>query len=338
LAACLWASAALCRADDLDLNPAHPDRYTVAPGDTLWSIAARFLNNPWQWPEIWRGNSQVENPNLIYPGDVLVFRDGDGSGGTPRLSLETPSELRLSPTVRSTPLEAAVPAIPIKTIGPFLSRPRVVAPDVLANAPYVVDFVTEHIVGGSDDRVYVRSIPGGAATAYTIVRGGEIFRDSETGEVLGQEGIFIADSALEQAGDPATVAVLRTEKEVRIGDRLLPYRAEPLRIAFQPHAPRTRIRGRILNVLDGVTQIGQYSVVSIDRGRADGVEPGHVLAVLQQGKVIRDTVNPGFGRDIVAPEQRAGLLMVFRTFERISFALVMNSVRFIHINDVVQTP
>lgn len=331
----LWSVLSGTTADPVAVNPAHPEHYTVVRGDTLWDIAARFLDNPWQWPEIWHDNPEIQNPHYIYPGDVLVLRQSEGA---PRLVVETPSELRLSPMVRNSPLEAAIPAIPIKAIAPFLTRPRVVSPEHLANAPYVVDFVREHVVAGPLDRVYVRSILAATERAFTIVRAGPEYRDFDSGEVLGQEGLFIADASLEQTGDPATVLVTRAEKEVRIGDRLLPFQPEALITAFQPHAPRTAIRGHILTVLDGVTQIGQYSVVSIDRGQDDGIEAGHVLAILQQGKSIRDTVNPVFGQTLIAPEQRAGLLMVFRTFRRISFALVVSAIRFIHIGDIVQTP
>jgi hypothetical protein len=337
----LWLSGNPAPADEVQLNPARPDRYTVVEGDTLWSIAGRFLNNPWQWPEIWRDNPQIRNPDridpgdVLYPGDVVVLENGQGR---PHLRVETPSELRLSPQVRHTPLTAAIPAIPMTVIGPFLTRPRVLGADEFERQPYVVALADEHIVGGAGNRIYVRSIAPGNSNAYTVFRAGPPYQDAETGAILGYESVYIADTQLEQTGDPATLLLTRSEKEVRIGDRLLPFESEPVRLAFEPHAPKAGIRGHIIGVLGGVTQIGQYSVVALDKGTVDGIEAGHVLEIWQQGPTVRDIVRTGFNETIVMPDQRAGVLMVFRTFERVSYALVMNATRFVHVLDTVQTP
>jgi hypothetical protein len=331
----------LALAETVGIDPNHPQSYTVVEGDTLWGIAGRFLNNPWEWPEIWHDNPQIRNPNLIYPGDVLYPGDVvvlDQANGSPRLRVETPSELRLSPQVRSSPLDAAIPAIPMKVIGPFLTRPKVLGTDELAGEPYVVALADEHVVGGTGNRIYVRSIEPGGASAYTVFRRGHPYQDPETGTILGYEALYIGDSQLEQTGDPATLLLTRTEKEARTGDRLLAATTEAVRVSFQPHAPKFPLRGHIVGVVDGVTQIGQYSVVAISRGSADGIEAGHVLEIRQKGPVIRDTVHAGFGETVAAPEQKAGMLMVFRPFERVSYALVMNATRSIHVLDIVQTP
>ena len=335
----LWLCGAWAQAEEIELNPAHPDRYTVAAGDTLWDIAGKFLSRPWQWPEIWRNNPEIRNPDLIYPGDVLVLGYMDGE---PRLSIEGSiegsSETRLSPRIRSTPIDQAIPAIPMNSIRQFLSRPQVVGSDGLADAPYVVAFADEHIVGGYGNRIFVRAVEEGAPTAYTLLRQGAPYKDAETGELLGYEGIYVGDAHLEQAGDPATLFLDRTELEVRIGDRLLPVAQEKLRLAFQPHAPKAKIRGHVITVLNGVTQIGQYSIVALDRGAANGIEVGHVLQILQKGGMIRDIVGSRSGDTIAAPEQKAGLIMVFRVFKRVSYALVMNATRALHVLDAVQTP
>jgi hypothetical protein len=332
---CFWLSSALALAGDVELNPAHPDRYTVVKGDTLWDIAGKFLSRPWQWPEIWHGNPQIENPHLIYPGDVIVL---NWVNGRPRLQVGVPSEMRLSPQVRSTPLAAAIPTIPMKVISPFLTRPQVVSANTLGQAPYVVALADEHIVGGAGNRIYVRSIEDSTYGTYTVFRTGIPYQDAETGEILGYEALYMGDSHLEQTGDPATLLLTRTDKEIRIGDRLLPLAPEPFRINFAPHAPRTRIRGHIISVVDGVSQIGQYSVVALDRGTADGIEAGHVLEIWQKGPVIRDIAGSRYGESVTVPEQRAGQLMVFRPFERVSYALVMRATRFIHVLDIAQTP
>lgn len=348
LALCLLLPVNFAAADPIDLNPNHPDRYTVVNGDTLWDIAGRFLNRPWQWPEIWHINPEIRNPNLIYPGDVLVL---GYVNGVPQVSLENPAygsspsyeetapnEQRLSPRIRATPNAQAIPAIPMNAIRQFLSRPQVVGPDDLQNAPYVVAFADEHIVGGYGNRVFVRSIGEGAPTAYTVLRGGNPYLDADTGEILGYEAVYVGDSHLEQAGDPATLFIERTEQEARIGDRLLPLRQEQLRLSFQPHAPKSKIRGHIINVVNGVTQIGQYSIVALDRGTADGIEVGHVLEVLQRGTMIRDIVGSRVGDTVNAPEQKAGIAMVFRPYERVSYALIMGASRALHVLDAVQTP
>jgi hypothetical protein len=336
-----WVATSPVSAGEVELNPNLPESYTVQPGDTLWSIASHFLRNPWQWPEIWRDNPQVRNPNRIYPGEVLYPGDVlvlDQDSGRPQLRVDAPSELRLSPQVRSRPITGAIPAIPLTLIAPFLSQPRVMSAAEFERQPYVVALAEEHIVGGAGNRIYVRSIESGSPSAYMVFRAGEPYRDADTGAVLGNASIFIADTQLEQFGDPATLLLTRTEKEVRIGDRLLPFESEQVRIAFEPHAPKSRIAGHIIGVLDGVTQIGQFSVVALDRGTADGIEPGHVMQIWQKGPVVRDIVRGGFNDTIGIPSQKAGILMVFRPFERVSFALVMSADRFIHVLDAVQTP
>jgi hypothetical protein len=219
----------------IELNPAHPGHYTVAEGDTLWSIAARFLNRPWEWPELWRGNSRIKNPDIIYPGDVIAL---DQSGGKPYLRLDSPPESRLRPRVRATPLESAIPVIPLRVIQPFLTHPRVVDEGVLERQPYVVDLAEEHVVGSPGGLAYVRSIQKFSPADYIVYRPGAVYRDGEGGETLGQEAIFIAVATLQQPGDPATVMLNRSEKEVRPGDRLMPAGSEAIGSGYTPHPPK----------------------------------------------------------------------------------------------------
>lgn len=327
--------ASVARADSPDLNPYHPDRYTVVEGDNLWNIAGKFLNDPWKWPKIWHDNPAIENPHDIYPGDVISLTMVEGS---PRLQIETPSELRLSPQVRSNPLNYTIPAIPINVIGPFLSRPQVINQETLESLPYVVDFQNEHIVVGSHSKILVRSIYDMVSSTYTIIRAGGDLRDYDTGEPLGQEALYVAEGVLNQAGDPATLTVKRSELEVRIGDRLTPVKPQPLLASYVPHAPRRPLRGHIMTVLGGVNEIGQYSIVSIDKGEADGMEVGNVLEILRRGKPIRDTVSPRYGDTVMAPDVRAGLMLVFQTYRRISYGLVLKASHFIHVDDIAQSP
>ena len=319
----------------VEWRPERPDAYRVVEGDTLWSIAGRFLKRPWEWPEVWRGNSQIGDPDRIYPGDVIVL---DSRLGAPVLRLQGAAEERLSPRIRVTPLAEPVPVIPLKTIGPFLTRPQVIEAEALERLPYVVELAEEHVMGGPGDTLLVRSIVTLNPRNYSIIRPGREYVDPDTRAVLGREAIHIGEGYLESAGDPATVLMTRAEKEVRAGDRLIPTPRIVLEADFRPHAGRKGLSGRIISVIDGVTQIGQYSVVALNRGHLDGVEAGQVFEIWQQGPEIRDTVHSYFGESLMGLEQRAGLLMVFLVYNRVSFALVMSAERFIHVQDSVRTP
>jgi len=326
-------SMPLALAEEL-LRTDHPDTYTVVRGDTLWDISGRFLRSPWRWPEIWHVNPQIANPHLIYPGDQidLVYIDGE-----PQLRLRR-GTLKLSPSVRATPWDAAIPTIPIDAIGPFLTRPYVLDQAELDNAPYIVEFADEHIVGGAGQRAYVRSIDQAELQKFEIVRPGGPYKDAETGEILGYEAMYIGTAQLQRTGDPATVFLNSTEREALIGDRAIPAGEEKATANFTPHAPPMPIEGSIIAVFDGVSQIGQYNVVVIDRGRREGIDPGTVLRIDQRGEVIRDVVTPDSRDTVRLPDEVAGLLMVFRAFERVSFGLVLDAKRVMHIEDKVRNP
>ena len=322
-------------ADEIELNPSHPQTYIVVPGDTLWDIAGRFLAKPWQWPEIWHENPQVRNPHWIYPGDELTLTY---VGGRPRLQVTRPSELRLSPEVRATPLARAIPLIPLNAIRQFLTHPKVVSASEMENAPYVVGFVGEHIAGGAGDGIYVRAIERSDQNGYMAYRPGRAYKDGVTGELLGYEALYVAEAGLQATGDPATLQLTQTDREVLIGDRVMPVESERMQMNYEPHAPKQLIRGSIISVVDGVTQIGQYQVVIIDRGLADGVETGHVLDIRRLSRNERDIISRRVGETVAMPEEKEGVLMVFQPFDRVSFALIMNATRAIHLGDVVQTP
>ena len=320
-------------ATDIELNPAHPDRYVVVKGDTLWDISARFLKTPWRWPDIWQANEQIANPHLIYPGDVIELSFVDGQ---PRLTLNRGNG-KLSPSIRKSSLDAAIPMIPIGAVAPFLTNPRVMTQEEYNGAPYIVAFSDEHILGSAGIKAYVRSIESGSAAAYSIVRQGEEYKDAETGESLGFESVFIADSSVETTGDPATVMLSKSTREATKGDRLLATLEGDIVQNFYPHEPASDLKGHIIGVVDGVNQIGQYNVVVVDRGLKDGVEIGHVFKVFHAGEIIRDVI---LGRDekVTLPNEEAGTLMIFRAFDRVSYALVMEAKRVMHRLDVIQAP
>ena len=326
-------SMPLALAEEL-LRGDHPDHYTVVKGDTLWDISGRFLHQPWRWPEIWHVNPQIANPHLIYPGDQLdlVYIDGK-----PQLRLRR-GTLKLSPSVRSTPWDGAIPTVPLDAIGPFLTRPYVLEPGQMDGAPYIVDFDDGHILGGPGQKAYVRSIEQAEPLKFEIVRPGGPYKDAETGEILGYEAQYIASSQLQRTGDPATVFINTSEVEAIIGDRLIPAGEDRASASFAPHAPAMPTEGSIISVFNGVSQIGQYNIVVIDRGARDGLEPGIVLRIDQLGETVRDVVTPDSRDTVKLPDEQAGLMMLFRTFEKVSFGIVMHATRVMHINDKVRNP
>lgn len=320
-------------AEDM-LNPSHPSHYVVKKGDTLWDIAAMFLRDPWRWPDIWYVNPQIENPHLIYPGDELELVYINGK---PQLRLNR-GVVKLSPKIRVTPWDGAIPTVPADAIAPFLTRPYVVGEDELDKAPYVVAFADEHIIGGAGLRAYVRAIEQADQQRFDLIRPGDAYKDAESGEILGYEALYVGDAQLTRVGDPATVLIDSVEREVLVGDRLLPVTEDKAMLDFHPKVPDEMVNGAIIDVLDGVSQIGQYNVVVLDRGAADGLSPGSVLQVDQRGATVRDLVTEDRRDSVTLPDEEAGLVMVFRTFDRISFALVMHATRAIHVLDKVHNP
>jgi hypothetical protein len=323
-------------AADVVLNPDHPDRYVVVKGDTLWDISNMFLRDSWLWPEIWYVNPQITNPHLIYPGDILTLVYVDGK---PQLQLQRGyPTVKMDPHARVEGLDQAIPTIPIDAIEPFLTKPLIVSEDQLEVAPYVVASADEHVVTGAGDRVYVRGIEGTDTGLFDIFEPGGPLIDPDTEELLGYEAIYVGEGAVQAFGDPATLLLTKTDREARVGDRLWPAATEPAVTHFTPHAPPPGTEGRILSVLGGVTQIGQFNIIVINRGEADGIESGHIMKIFQRGETIRDTVSGKRGDKVKLPDEEAGMLMVFRTFDRVSFCLVMKAHRAIHILDDVRAP
>jgi hypothetical protein len=320
------------------LNPTHPDTYVVKPGDTLWDISARFLRDPWYWPEIWHVNPQVENPHLIYPGDVLTLVYVNGK---PELRLQrgaaTGTE-KLSPRVREESLDAAIQTIPYSAVGPFLSRNTVLENNEFREMPYVVSLRDDRLVGATGNDVYVRGKSIDAEGSYNLIHPGDRLIDPDDGDTVGWEGIFVSEGKVTRGGDPVTMQLNASEQEVVVGDRVA-MRTPPPPMYFTPRAPDRKIEGRIIHVVGGVTQIGQYQVVTINRGTRHGIEPGHVLGIWQAGDRVNDTVKSGvFNRKVQLPDEHAGVLMVFKTYDRISYGLVMNASSAIHILDRVRNP
>jgi hypothetical protein len=320
-------------AADVVLNPNHPQKHVVVRGDTLWDISGMFLKFPWHWPDIWHVNPQIENPHLIYPGDILtlVYRDGK-----PVLELTRgPTAYKMSPQVREMALEKAISTIPLDAIRPFLNRPNVVGAEVLESAPYIVAGADERLISGAGDKVYVRQVDESEGKHYSVFRGGEVYSDPVTNEILGYEAIYTADTWLSVIAEISTAELRETTREVLIGDRLLPAVDEQYEANFYPHVPESSFEGQIISVFDGVSQVGQYQVVVLNRGERESLEVGHVVSVYQAGDVVRDTVSAD-PRDVVTlPDEYAGIALVFKTFEKVSYAIVMKANRAIHVHDRV---
>lgn len=315
-----------------------PLRYVVKKGDTLWDIADHFLKEPWKWPELWYGNPGIKNPHLIYPGDVLYLTYVDGK---PRLSREPPSVSgvdKLSPRVREQPLEDAIPTIPGDAIRAFLRGPRVVGAEELDGSPYIVEFAEEHLIGGAGIPAYVKGLDDDDPLDHSIVRKGEIYRDPEDNEVLGYEAAYIGTARVMTPGEAARIQVTSSVREVLVGDRLLPQdEGDLLASAYYPHAPDSDIAGHIIAVNGGVSQIAQYQIVTLSKGERDGVETGHVFIIWQAGRQVRDPYGSS-SKLVMLPEEKAGQLLVFKTYERVSYALVMKTTRSVHVLDKFRTP
>ena len=322
-----------------------PEEYTVQVGDTLWDIAATFLRDPWYWPEVWYVNPQVENPHLIYPGDVLALVTIDGQQ---RITNIRASTYRLSPTARVTPLAESITSIPYERIAAFLSKGLVLEKNQIDQLPYILSTRGDHLMASAGNDIYIRGgQPSPNGTRFSVVHIGDELRDPDDNALLGYQGIYVGVGAQSRGGDPATIALTDTNREALAGDRLIPETVD-IPLNFFPKSPDLNIEGRIISVVDGVALIGQYQVVVLNRGARDGLAPGDVLSVFQAGEQIRDRFAGGpflgsgsriMGGEIVTlPDEQAGTIMIFKVYDRIGYALVMEATSDIHILDAVRNP
>jgi LysM repeat protein len=364
--------AAFAQQDEgLKLQDNPPDRYVVVKGDTLWGISKRYLQNPWKWPDLWGMNKdEVANPHLIYPGDVLIL---DLSGGTARLRKEgtglaeagrgsaVNSTVKLSPKVRTAPVSsAAIPSISSSVIGPFLNRPLIVDKDTFEASPRVVATQENRVLVGAGDSAFVKGIDADAPPVWQVYRATKPLYDPGTKELLGNEVLYLGDARVTEIGEVSTVRVLRARQEIGVGDRLV--MAPPSDIlSYSPHAVRGDFSGTVISATENVvSEIGQQQVVVLNRGVRDGVEIGHVVALYRQGRDVvprrlpssasndpaRKEIRSVYseydptkaGEPVRTPDQRYGLAFVFRVFDRVSYALVMNTSRSVNLGDAVRAP
>ncbi|MFT3718365.1 LysM peptidoglycan-binding domain-containing protein [Pseudorhodoferax sp.] len=349
-----------------ELAPNAPDSYTVRSGDTLWGIAGLFLARPWRWPELWGMNlQQIRDPHLIYPGQQLFL---DRSGGRAVLGTRAPDgglqTVRVSPRVRSTSLaDSALPTLQPGLIEPFLTESLIVAENALQQAPRIVATREQRVMLSPGDRAYARGSPaaplaaaaGDAPQNFRVVRDAVPIKDPTSGEVLGYEAYYLGKATLAQPEGtretrgrdgkpaveivPAALSILSSKEEIRIGDRLLPEPPPELR-SYTPHAPAAQIEGRVASIY-GIaipnTNAAQNQVVAINRGTRDGLERGHVLMVLSDGGTMVDGTDPA--KPVMKlPDEPNGLLMVFRTFERVSYGLLLDIRTGVKVGDRLVTP
>ena len=333
--ASVWAQAPKT---PLTFKPDAPDRYTVVRGDTLWGIAARFTDSPWRWPELWNLNKdQIKDPHWIYPGNVIVL---DRSRG--RLALDS-NTVKLSPRIRAEAIADAIPSIPPNVIEPFLSRPLVVEPDGLERAPHIISAEDSRVILGPGGVAYVRGMAESKEdSAWLVYRSGKPLVDPDTQLTLGYEAIYLGTGRVTRAGEPASVKLTSTAQEVGIGDRLLP--AAGLQVFnYAPHAPTAPIKGRVMSIYGGVGKVGEaglHAVVTLNRGKTDGLEIGHVLALVGDEELVVDRTRPKGAPDamISVPGERKGLAFVFRVFDRVSYAIIMQALKPVRERDFVQNP
>lgn len=320
-----------------ELAPNAPDSYTIKRGDTLWDISKLYLKSPWRWPELWGMNmEQIRNPHLIYPGQVLYL---EKSGGRARLRMgegeSVPSgTTKLSPRVRSTSLDGdAIPSIPFNLIEPFLNEAVIFQGNELATAPRIVATQEGRVLLSRGDTAYVRGELAGN-TSFRIFREPKPLKDPTTGEILGYEAVYVGATEAVRAGEtrtgadgkpeiiPATFAVTAIRQEANVGDRLAP--VPPREFSnYAPHAPASPIAGQIVSLYGDALTAGQNQIVALNRGARDGVERGHVFALWRDGVRVIDKTDAS-RPTIKLPDERHGMLFVFRVFDRMSYALILS--------------
>lgn len=338
-----------------EILPQAPRTYVVKKGDTLWGIASMYLQDPWRWPDIWYANPAIKNPHLIYPGDqfmlgyingrptITVVRNGqvinENQSAAPIAPAASLSVEKLEPQIRTTPINQAIPTIPLNTIHQFLSGTRVVSKDELENAGYLLRAIDGRPVIGLGSDVYGRGLKRSDGDRYNVFRLGDKYVDPDSGDTLGYEATYIGDASVQRWGDPSKLLLTATAQEAMAGDRFLPVVAQELNQDYLPHAPAKPVNGDIIAVLGGVMVIGQFQVVVLDRGTDAGLDVGTVLGIYSRTKKVSDPYAfDGLSGSVKLPEEREGTLLVFRAYQKVSYGLVMVATQEIHLLDVVKNP
>jgi len=332
---------ALADSQTIELKPGHPQQYTVKKGDTLWDISGMFLSKPWYWPEIWQINKQIENPHLIYPGDVLklVYIDG-----RPYITRDGKRTVRLSPETRIEDLDRAIPTIPLDIIAPYLTQNRILNSGEYSSSPYIVGINEDHLSAGAGNLVYVMGIDKESTEVlYGIYRRGKAYKNpANSGEILGYEAVYLGEGVLERKGSPASVYIEKSKSEILTGHRVISIKKDKVIDAnFLPKTSSVNRPGSIIGVLTnamqpGVTMVGAMDVVIVDIGLKDGVEKGDVFNIYKKGSTVKDPIRTN--TRVKMPNEINGNLMIFRPFERVSYALVMDAQSTLRVGDIIKSP
>jgi hypothetical protein len=341
----------------LDIRSDAPDRHIVVKGDTLWDISGKFFKDPWKWPYIWGMNkSTIKDPHWIYPGDVVfldrasgTLRIGEGgtnnigstgstgsrtggTGGIPGTGVMS-EVIKLSPKTRENQsMHDIIPSISAKIIAPFLSRPLVIEEDELKNAPTLIGAREGRVILGTGDTGFVKGLSQDKGDKWQIYRPGKTFVDPDSGEALGIEAVYLGNAEVTAFADVSTVKITQSVQESYGGDRLVAPPSETIG-AYLPRAPESNISASVISVYGGVSQAGQNAAVTLNKGARDGLEVGHVLALYHKGEVVKHD-----GENFTLPDERYGLVFVFRVFSKVSYALVMETRLPVQLLDRAQTP
>ena len=348
----------------MDIRDDAPDRHIVVKGDTLWDISGKFFKDPWKWPHIWGLNREsIKNPHWIHPGDIIFL---DRANGTLHIGQTVPTSppavtgtteagpagpeavtarvddgiTRLTPKIRSIQSDHdIIPTIPARMIAPFLSRPLVIEEDELENAPTMIGAREGRVILGTGDIGFAKNLPSDKGDKWYIYRPGKVFTDPDTDEFLGVEAVFLGNGEVSKFADVSTVAITSSIQEIYAGDRLVPPSADEV-ATYLPRAPWDDISAQVISVYGGVRQAGQNVVITLNKGARDGLEIGHVLALYRKGEEVKveSTSLLSWDKTYTLPDERYGLVFVFRVFEKVSYALVMQTKLPVQLLDRANTP
>lgn len=342
ISALILAVTAVCAsaADPLQLVDNPPDRHVVVKGDTLWGISGKFLKQPWRWPEIWQMNKeQIKNPHWIYPGDVVML---DMSSGSPRLKLgkkvgsADTGTGKLQPTVHSTPIQQVIPSIPPGAIEPFISQPLIVEDGELKTGVKIVAMQEDRMLVGTGDTFYASGIPDASVEKWNVFRKGKPLTDPDTGKTIAYEAFFLGNARLVKPGEPALLRISLAKEEIARGDRLVAA-PPPEIISYVPHRPEQPVAAKVLGIYGGLREGGANSVVALNVGKNNGMEIGHVVALYRK-RVSLDVDDSGRRTETPVPDERYGLAFVFRVFDGVCYALVVESSKAVIVGDSARNP
>jgi hypothetical protein len=339
----------LTYADTLEIRENAPDRHVVVKGDTLWDISAAFFKDPWKWQQIWGLNKDsIKDPHWIYPGDIVML---DRTTGTLRIGEAPPQAavssvvatipenniVKLSPRIREIASNHnAIPLIPLSAIGPFLAKPLVIDDADLSATPTLVGTYEQRELLSANDIAYVKNLPADKGTQWQAYRPGQTFIDPDTEEVLGHEVNYLGDAVAEKFAAISEVRITKTVLEIGKGDHFTQF-AEPFPSSYEPHAPNNKIVAKVISVYGGIAQASQNAIITLNKGKRDGLENGHVLALYQKGEVLKGG-HFFSNKNVNLPDVRYGLVLIFRTFHKVSYALVLQTRLPVQLLDTAQTP